>query len=122
MLVGSYVLAVDDDPSALRLLKLQLSDRGFQVTTATCSEEALRIADERPPLVALLDVRMPGMNGIQLLRKLRERWRMPVIMLTAAPSRADERTAMELGAEAYLVKPVHPDDLTHIIGEALRQA
>jgi DNA-binding response OmpR family regulator len=65
---------------------------------------------------------MPGMNGIQLLRKLRERWRMPVIMLTAAPSPLDQRTAMELGAEAYLVKPVHPDDLTRIIGEALRQA
>jgi len=93
----TLILAVDDEAGILRLIRLELTEQGFNVTTASNAEEALsRIESEIPDLV-LLDVLMPGMLGIELLRKIRERWQLPIIMVTARDRDVDKVRALEAG-------------------------
>ena len=119
MSVSPCVLAVDDEAAALRILTLQLVQRGARVVAAHDGPEALRLAEEEHPDVAVVDVRMPGMNGIDILRSLKARYSIPVIMITAAPNEADRRASREAGAEAYLAKPIDPDDLYDQVRRAL---
>lgn len=118
--VSPCVLAVDDEAAALRILTLQLVQRGARVVAAHDGPDALRLAEEEHPDVAVVDVRMPGMNGIDILRSLKARYSIPVIMITAAPNEADRRASLEAGAEAYLAKPIDPDDLYQQVRNALR--
>ena len=73
------VLAVDDEAGILRLIKLELSTQGFRVVTAAGGEEALRVAEEQRPDIALLDIVMPEMSGLEVMRRLRERSSLPII-------------------------------------------
>src|SRR5207237_10565800 len=93
------VLAVDDEAGILRLIKLELSTQGFRVIAAGSGEEALRMAEEQRPDIALLDIVMPDMTGLEVMRKLRERTSIPIILLTAKGSDADKVRGLELGAE-----------------------
>jgi len=77
------ILAVDDEAGILRLIKLELSAQGFRVITASNGEEALRIAEEQRPDVVLLDILMPEITGLEVMRRLRERSNTPVILVTA---------------------------------------
>ncbi len=111
MSAPTCVLAIGDEDAILRVLTLQLSQRGVRVVAAHVGPDALRLAEEEQPDVVLVDVRAPGTDGIALLRSLKARFSIPVIVITAAPSEADRRASLEAGAAAYLAKPIDPDDL-----------
>lgn len=121
MTTGPVVMAVDDEPGILRLIKLELTTQGFNVVTATNGEEALSVASEHQPDIALLDVVMPEMTGLELMRRLREHSAMPVILLTAKGGEADKVRGLEMGADDYISKPFSPDELSARVRAVLRR-
>lgn len=101
------VLVVDDEPEAVELLVEFLSSKGYEVLTATSGEEALRRVREDRPHLVLLDIRMPKMSGLEVLKRIREiDAEMGVIMVTAVNEEDVGRQALELGAFDYIVKPL----------------
>ena len=106
------VLVVDDDPATVELLREFLSAKGYEVITAGDGAEGLRRVKEERPHLILLDVQMPKMDGLEVLRRLREIDKeVSVIMVTAANEEAIGRQAMALGAFDYIVKPL---DLSYL--------
>lgn len=122
MNTGPLVLAVDDEPGILRLIKLELTPQGFRVLTAESAAEAMEVAQEYRPDIALLDIVMPDMSGLELMRELRERGDLPVILLTAKGSDTDKVRGLEMGADDYLAKPFSPDELSARVRAVLRRA
>jgi two-component system KDP operon response regulator KdpE len=116
------VMAVDDEPGILRLIKLELSTQGFHVVTAGDGEEALRVVEEHHPDIVLLDIVMPEMDGLELMRRLRERSPIPIILLTAKGSDAEKVRGLESGADDYLAKPFSSDELSARVRAVLRRA
>jgi DNA-binding response OmpR family regulator len=100
------VLVVDDEPDAVYLLQEFLVAKGYEVLTASDGEEALRKVKEERPHVMLLDVRMPGMNGLEVLKRVREMdHEVGVIMVTAVNEEETGHQALQLGAFDYITKP-----------------
>jgi two-component system KDP operon response regulator KdpE len=122
MTTQPLVLAVDDEPGILRLLKLDLSTQGFRVITAGNGEDALRLAEEQRPEIVLLDVVMPDMTGIEVMRRLREQSSVPVILVTAKDTDADKVQGLGLGADDYVVKPFNPEEVAARISAVLRRS
>lgn len=116
------VLAVDDEAGILRLMKLELTGQGFRVITAGNGEDALKLVEEQRPDVVLLDVIMPEMTGMEVMRRIREQMNIPVIMVTAKDSDQDKVRGLELGADDYIVKPFSPEELGARIRAVLRRA
>ena len=116
------VLAVDDEAGILRLMKLELTGQGFRVITASNGEEALKLVEEQRPDAVLLDVIMPEMTGIEVMRRIREQMNVPVIMVTAKDSDQDKIRGLELGADDYIVKPFSPEEMGARIRAVLRRA
>ena len=118
------VMIVDDDPAVRAALAVNLSDLGLAPSEATTGDEALTKAHLEFPDVILLDVHMPGMNGFEVLRKLREspatRY-TPVIMLTGLLSDEGEASAMALGGSGYITKPWNIDVLEASVRGAIRE-
>jgi DNA-binding response OmpR family regulator len=106
------ILIVDDEPDAVELLREFLTGKGYEVSTASDGEEALRkVKAERPHLI-LLDVRMPRMDGLEVLRQLRQfDQEVGVIVVTAVNEEETGRQALALGAFDYIVKPLNLDYL-----------
>ena len=116
------VLLVDDEESFVEYLGKRLSARGMQVTTSLSGEKALERVKEQAFDVVILDVRMPGMSGVETLREMRQaRPEMQVIMLTGHASIESGVEGMKLGAFDYLVKPCDIEVLTKAISEAHAQ-
>jgi DNA-binding response OmpR family regulator len=102
------VLVVDDEPDAVELLQEFLTTKGYEVVTASNGEEALRKVKEERPHLMLLDVRLPGMNGMEVLRRVREfDQEVGIIMVTAVNEEETGREALKLGAFDYIVKPLN---------------
>src|SRR5215469_4984788 len=100
------ILVIDDDTAVTKLLKRGLSYEGFAVDTATSGIEGLTIARERPSDLVILDVMMPGLDGLEVLRRLRAAdEQLPVLMLTAKDAPADQVQGLESGADDYVIKP-----------------
>jgi DNA-binding response OmpR family regulator len=100
------ILVIDDDTAITKLLKRGLSYEGFAVDTATSGIEGLTIACERPSDLVILDVMMPGLDGLEVLRRLRAAdEHLPVLMLTAKDAPADQVQGLESGADDYMIKP-----------------
>jgi DNA-binding response OmpR family regulator len=100
------ILVIDDDPAITSLLKRGLSYEGFAVDIAGSGEDGLALARERPPDLVVLDIMMPGINGLEVLRRLRAAdERLPVLMLTAKDAPADQVQGLEAGADDYVLKP-----------------
>jgi len=100
------ILVIDDDPAITSLLKRGLSYEGFTVDIAGTGETGLALARERPPDLVVLDIMMPGMGGLEVLRRLRAAdERLPVLMLTAKDAPADQVQGLEAGADDYVLKP-----------------
>ena len=116
------ILIVDDEPYVGYLVKMVLGRSGYDVVLALNSEEALASSDERPFDLFLLDIAMPGMNGLELCRRLRAQPQaacVPVVMLTA---RGDERAkieALESGALEFITKPFSPKALQKRVEEII---
>ncbi len=101
-----HILVIDDDAAVISLLKRGLSYEGFAVETAKSGVEGLTIARERPSDVVILDVMMPGLNGFEVLRRLRAADdNLPVLMLTAKDAPDDQVQGLEAGADDYVTKP-----------------
>ena len=115
------VLAIDDEPGILKVIKMELADHGFRVLTAGTGEEGLALAEKHRPDLVLLDITMPQMSGIEVLRELRERSNVPVIMLTAHRGETDKVRGLELGADDYVSKPFSLDELSARVRAILRR-
>jgi DNA-binding response OmpR family regulator len=108
------ILAADDDPDIRELVAFRLERAGYTVLQAADGEEALALALEHTPDLAVLDVMMPKMDGFELVRRLRAEEatkRMPIIMLTARAQDSDVEEGFESGADDYLRKPFSPQEL-----------
>lgn len=115
------ILVADDEPRITKLVSIALSEEGFRVVTASGGEEALAKAEEVRPDIVLLDIVMPDLDGIEVMRQLRERRPVPVILLTAKGSTADKAKGLDLGADDYVAKPFEPRELVARIKAVLRR-
>ena len=122
MTVEPLVLAVDDEAGILRLIRLELSEQGFRVVVAADGEEAIRTFEQQRPDVVVLDIMLPDMSGLEVMRRLRERSNTPIILLTARDHDEDKVRGLELGADDYIVKPFNPQELTARARAVMRRA
>jgi DNA-binding response OmpR family regulator len=118
---GKKVLVVDDDVKTVELLKLYLNRDGYRVLTAYDGNEALRLARESRPDLIVLDLMLPGMNGLDVCRILRKESDVPIIMLTAMTTDNDRLTGLNLGADDYVTKPFSPRELAARVRAILRR-
>jgi len=116
------ILVVDDTPTNVKVLVEMLGREGYRVLVAREAESAIEQARYAKPLVILLDVMMPGMDGLEVLRRVRARNRIPVLMLTARGDEADRVVGLELGADDYVPKPFSPRELLARLRAVLRRA
>lgn len=122
MAPGKQILIVDDDALMRRSLALSLEGAGYRAETATSAEEALEAVAARRPDLVLLDIGLPGIDGLEALRLLRQRLDAPVIFVTARRRELDEILGLELGADDYVTKPFDTDVLLARIRAVLRRA
>jgi DNA-binding response OmpR family regulator len=117
------VLIVDDEPAIVSAVRERLERDGLAVLAAGSGEQALALFDEGPPDLLLLDVGLPGMDGFELLRRLRAAGRdTPVVLLTARGDEIDRVVGIELGADDYVVKPFSVRELSARVRALLRRA
>jgi DNA-binding response OmpR family regulator len=119
--MGDKILVVDDDLEVRMMLQDLLGRKGFEVILASDGEEGVALADTENPQVILLDISMPGMDGVECCRKLKgdnETSSIPVIMVTAYWDRKTE--AIEAGADDFVYKPFDPDELSFRVQSVLR--
>lgn len=115
------ILLVDDDALMRRSLAFNLEQAGYTVFSAASAEDALAMARRRPPDLVLLDIGLPGMDGLDALRHLKETLNLPVIFVTARRRELDEVLGLELGADDYVTKPFDVDVLLARIKAVLRR-
>ena len=118
----SKILVVDDDEALLRALSISLGARGYQVDVARTGETALDAAAHRHPDVILLDLGLPGIDGVDVIRGLRSWNQVPVIVLSGRHHGASKVDALDAGADDYVTKPFAMDELLARIRAALRRA
>jgi DNA-binding response OmpR family regulator len=116
------ILVVDDDPTVAEVVVRYLERDGHVVESVGDGAEALRRALANPPDLLVLDLMLPGMDGLQVCKKLRERWPVPVIMLTALGEEIDRVVGLETGADDYVTKPFSPRELALRVQSVLRRA
>jgi len=116
------ILLVDDDPNISHLVRLYLEKEGFEVTEAARGDDALKSFQQAAPALVLLDVMLPGMDGLQVLREIRKTSKVPVIMLTARDETFDKVLGLELGADDYVTKPFETKELVARVKAVLRRA
>lgn len=120
--MSKRILLVDDDTLLRRSLAFNLEQAGYSVNTAGTAEDALAMARRDPPDLVLLDIGLPGMDGLDALRHLKETLSLPVIFLTARRRELDEVLGLELGADDYVTKPFDVDVLLAHIKAVLRRS
>jgi two-component system alkaline phosphatase synthesis response regulator PhoP len=120
-MAGKRVLVVDDDVKTVELVKLYLNRDGYRVLTAYDGIEALRLAREGHPDLIVLDIMLPGIDGFEICRTLREESDVPIIMLTAKTTDQDRLTGLNLGADDYVTKPFSPRELAARVRAVLRR-
>jgi two-component system alkaline phosphatase synthesis response regulator PhoP len=120
-MVGKRVLVIDDDVNTVELVRLYLSRDGHRVITAYEGKEALRLARESHPDLIVLDLMLPGMDGLNICRTLRAESDVPIIMLTAKTTEEDRLTGLGLGADDYVTKPFSPKELAARVRAVLRR-
>ncbi len=119
------VLVIDDEKDLIELVRYNLRSEGFEVLAARDGESGVREAFDRRPDLVLIDLMLPGIDGLEVCRRLRsdERTsRIPLIMLTAKSSEADRVVGLELGADDYVTKPFSPRELAARVKAVLRRA
>ncbi|MFI7588483.1 response regulator transcription factor [Spongisporangium articulatum] len=116
------VLVVDDDPTVSEVVRGYLERAGFDVRHAEDGNQALELADHEAPDLVVLDVMLPGLDGIEVCRRLRSRGDVPIVMLTALGSEVDRVLGLEVGADDYLTKPFSPRELVLRVQSVLRRA
>ena len=115
------ILVVDDEPTITDVVSRYLERAGYSTRIAGDGADALRIAGESRPDLVVLDLMMPGMDGLEVMRRLREHERVSVILLTAKGEHTDRITGLRLGADDYVVKPFSPAELVARVDAVLRR-
>ncbi|MGQ9368077.1 response regulator transcription factor [Azospirillum sp. ST 5-10] len=119
--MAQTIALVDDDRNILTSVAMALEAEGFEVRTYTDGAEALRGLTQRPPDLAVLDIKMPRMDGLELLQRLRQSSHLPVIFLTSKDDEVDELTGLRMGADDYIRKPFSQRLLIERIRTLLRR-
>jgi two-component system, OmpR family, alkaline phosphatase synthesis response regulator PhoP len=120
-MAGKKVLVVDDDVKTVDLVKLYLNRDGYRVITAYNGTDALKTAREEHPDLIVLDLMLPGINGLEICRILREESDVPIIMLTALTTDDDRLKGLDYGADDYMTKPFSPRELAARVRAVLRR-
>lgn len=118
------VLVVDDEASVVEVVGLYLRREGYKVRTASDGRQALRAIENQPPALVVLDLMLPEVDGIEILRRLRSEsgLTVPIIMLTARGQETDRIYGLEMGADDYIVKPFSPAELVARVNAVLRRS
>lgn len=116
------ILVVDDDPKIRRLMRVELRASDFQVSEAANGEEALDSVAQAEPSLVLLDLMLPGIDGLEVLRRIREFSSVPVIIVSARNQDQDRIRGLQLGADDYITKPFNTEEVIERIRAVLRRA
>ena len=119
---GQKVLVVDDEDHILELARLYLSREGYQIETVTDGSLALARFGQIKPDLVVLDIMLPNVDGLTICREIRKQSQVPIIMLTARDEVTDKVVGLELGADDYLTKPFHPQELVARAKALVRRA
>ena len=120
--MAPHILVADDDPVIVRLLQVNFRLEGYEVETAAHGEEAIQKATELRPELILLDVMMPGLDGWEVCRRLKDdpnTAQIPVVFLSARAQEEDRRRGLELGVVDYVTKPFDPGELVSLVARCL---
>jgi len=123
--MSTRILIVDDNSVNLKLASQVLEAEGYAIVTAVDAELAQEILEDTVPDLILMDIALPGMDGLTFTRKLKDDKRLkhiPVIALTAFAMRGDEQKASEAGCDGYITKPIDTRKLPHLVAELLRKS
>ena len=116
------ILIVDDDQNICELLRLYIEKEGFSTVIANDGKQALEIFEEENPVLIMLDIMLPGLDGWQVCREIRKKSQVPIIMLTAKGEVFDKVLGLELGADDYVVKPFEAKEVVARIKAVLRRS
>jgi DNA-binding response OmpR family regulator len=116
------VLIVDDDPPSLKMTAFLLAEEGYEVATADNGLDALRLVDQQAPDLVILDVMMPGLDGLQVTQRIRRNMSVPIIILSAKGETVDRVHGLDVGADDYLAKPFEPAELLARVRSVLRRS
>jgi DNA-binding response OmpR family regulator len=120
-MAGETILVVDDEPKIVKTVRAYLENAGYRVATAADGQMALTVYRHEKPALVVLDLGLPGMDGLDVARTLRREGNVPIIMLTARVDEADKLIGLELGADDYVTKPFSPRELVARIRAVLRR-
>ncbi len=109
--LGKKILVVDDEPQISRVLKGYLENAGYGVISSLDGKSALTMFDREKPDFVILDLNLPGLDGLEICRYIRQTSNVPILMLTARSEEADKIVGLELGADDYIVKPFSPREI-----------
>lgn len=116
------ILIVEDEEKLARFIELELQHEGYEVQKATDGRSGLSLAEEENFDLMLLDIMLPGLNGLEVLRRFRKKSKLPVLILTARDEVMDKVTGLDMGADDYITKPFSIEELLARIRVALRKA
>ena len=119
---GSKLLLVEDEPSISEIVVLYLKRAGFQVLAIKDGRAAMESLEHELPDLLVLDLMLPGVDGLSITRWLRDRSEVPIIMLTARREESDRIAGLEMGADDYIVKPFSPQELVSRVRAVLRRS
>jgi len=119
---GPAILVIEDEPAIRRFLRATLEQRGYQLIEAGTGEEGLALAARQPPDLVILDLGLPDIDGLDVIRHLRAWTAVPIVVLSARGQERDKVAALDLGADDYLTKPFGVDELAARIRVSLRHA
>jgi two-component system alkaline phosphatase synthesis response regulator PhoP len=121
-MTGERVLIVDDEPNIVQLARLYLEREGYKVDAVGDGRSALAVVEQHPPVLMVLDIMLPEIDGLEVCRRLRAAGNsLPILMLTARDEDVDKILGLELGADDYLTKPFNPRELVARIKAILRR-
>ncbi len=120
--MSQKILVVDDEPEIVRLVRAYLERAGFTVVTASEGREALAVFRHEHPSLVILDLNLPGLDGLDVCRSMRRASDVPIIMLTARAEEVDRLVGLELGADDYVVKPFSPREIVARARAVLRRS
>ncbi|MFW5435329.1 response regulator transcription factor [Paenibacillus apiarius] len=119
---GTRILVVDDERNMRNLIRIYLKKHGYDVIETDNGIQALEIMEKEAADLVILDIMMPGMDGWSVCERIRERWPIPILMLTARTDTKDKVQGLNMGADDYVVKPFDGEELVARVGALLRRA
>ena len=117
-----HILVVDDDPPSVKMSSFLLQEEGYEVTSTDNGAAALELVEREAPDLVILDVMMPGLDGFEVCRRIRQKADVPIIFLSARGEAVDKVAGLELGADDYLAKPFEPAELLARVRAVMRRS